>query len=1063
MQDRILAYWRTLELLQPHAPPKEKRQTGQDQSAVFAYRRDDPLPWAAGHSLAQTSPGRNKKWQHTVYAGLYSTQRYREWIEHLLGRDNDAFDRRDGEGCQVCFLVDENGHPILQSLDVSAAIWALGQTQVLGPDHPNWLAGDFDAWASERKDQFALRFANISRENGESDASFIERATTASPIDHDTLEVMAGFIFNKTLANDLEIRIASTPVSTKGTSEPPSALFNSFFATDLWHMAAEARTRTPAGDALDAYLTDPADGIERNRIDITRDTQAQAAWLHPSQFPIGRWPETNGYPLVFSQQLAINDLWSTLRDDAGLRSINGPPGTGKTTLLRDLVAAVVVERAQALAACPTPSDAFAESNQWRFGDKAFSIQRWISPLRGHGLVATSANNGAVENISLELPEASNVNDDTVVDLDYFSDLATELLRDPANPPKQQLQAWGLLAARLGKKGNNQAFTNVFWWGNHGQRRDREPSAPPTTFREQLSSMRPTESWSASVKRFQAAVVCEQKLRDERIRVADALLKEQAQDEQVKAAIRAQEDAEAKLQQVAQHVANHDEHLQTCRQAVERADVARSAHQVERPGFFKRLFLRRQTQSWRTTDTRLAEKQDEATENKETAQRLLHESRDCYDQSRRNIEQATSTVRSEKDRLSTIRQTIAWARDRWGDHVPDPGQWSAPEHVDERELSAPWSDPEWRDARGRVFVEALRLHRAFLAHERDRMKRSLSAAVDTIQGRAPADADQGTVADAWDTLFFVMPLISTTFASLPRLFRGLPRASIGWLLIDEAGQAVPQAAAVGLWRARRGVVVGDPLQLTPIFNVPYRLQRSLACRFDLDYQWDPADQSTQTIADRANPVGTTIERSEESIWVGMPLRVHRRCQLTMFRISNAIAYDGLMVFGGPESDPLDAPASCWFDINDESAFESGSHSSAAEIATARSLLESLDQANVAMGNVFLISPFRDIVRKLQAIAHQTGARAGTIHTTQGKEASIVVLVLGGNPEKPGARAWAAGTPNLLNVAASRARHRLYIVGNRTNWAKLPYFEQCAALLPFKSKELLATANSSDVSI
>ncbi|WP_245498053.1 hypothetical protein [Rhizobium ruizarguesonis] len=64
----------------------------------------------------------------------------------------------------------------------------------------------------------------------------------------------------------------------------------------------------------------------------------------------------------------------------------------------------------------------------------------------------------------------------------------------------------------------------------------------------------------------------------------------------------------------------------------------------------------------------------------------------------------------------------------------------------------------------------------------------------------------------------------------------------------------------------------------------------------------------------------------------------------------------------------------------------------------------------------------------------------MHTVQGREAEAVFFVLGApDPAQRGARAWAGGKPNLLNVATTRAKEALYVIGNRELWKSAGVFQ------------------------
>lgn len=63
--------------------------------------------------------------------------------------------------------------------------------------------------------------------------------------------------------------------------------------------------------------------------------------------------------------------------------------------------------------------------------------------------------------------------------------------------------------------------------------------------------------------------------------------------------------------------------------------------------------------------------------------------------------------------------------------------------------------------------------------------------------------------------------------------------------------------------------------------------------------------------------------------------------------------------------------------------------------------------------------------------------GTVHTFQGKEANEVILVLGcDNQTGIGAARWVGQKPNIINVAVSRAKYRMAVIGDYNLWKDIP---------------------------
>ena len=311
----------------------------------------------------------------------------------------------------------------------------------------------------------------------------------------------------------------------------------------------------------------------------------------------------------------------------------------------------------------------------------------------------------------------------------------------------------------------------------------------------------------------------------------------------------------------------------------------------------------------------------------------------------------------------------------------------------------------------------------------------------------------------------MPTISTTFASFHNLFGYLGADSIGYLLVDEAGQSPPQAAAGAIYRAKKAIIVGDPLQIQPVVTIPKSINKVLLEYYNIEQECDILQESAQTLADTANEFGTYVDKSNNAQWVGCPLLVHRRCLEPMFGVSNFIAYGNKMIqatiFNKSFNEEI-YPKSTWINVPASNFDGLWSH---VEGKVVLQFLSKIIHATNTLPSLYIISPFKYVEHNMKkylrsnlwqfksALSSQQQAElqkwirnsVGTIHSFQGKQADAVILLLGGDPDKPGAINWASDYPNILNVAITRAKNLLFVVGNHNIWSKKPHFQELSSAL------------------
>ncbi|HEY3568411.1 MAG TPA: AAA domain-containing protein [Thermoanaerobaculia bacterium] len=1068
--EAIVDAWTSLEVLSPQTFRRPEDLAGGERLAV-ASLETGRLPWEGAGEKARPNT-------RLFYQVVLGTVDFGAAIEQLLSQYTDTHVERPaakGEAILAAVTIDQKGR-LVETPAAALSSFAWGVPRALGGNLKS-LAD----WRDEEED-LTEELDEILRGSGDEEDEqepVLDRETILRT--YEWLLKRLGLPRELTAPPRFAIRVYPP---FKGFDPPEPLLLNSFFLRDL----SAARTLLSEGRATDNLRLYIGERTAPSTRDLLRDWEALEAAVAPKLIPPARWPGRGRHPLVLLQQTAVNLALQELRA-GGILGINGPPGTGKTTLLRDLMAAVITERAEVLATFDDPSKAFSHSGEkLKLGDFWLHLYKLDPRLRGFEMVVASSNNKAVENVSGELPALKAIAEDAA-DLRYFKTISDAIFKDKE-------ETWGLCAAVLGNATNRSRFRQTFWWDKESGLSTylAEAAGTPQIIEEihpetKVKTTRPPRivtqekpprnqeealrRWRRSRTTFLAAFDESRKMlvAVEKIRELAAALPRLAREE-----------AEA---QVASSLAR--EALDRCQAAEERArslhaeaqgywssaEARLAEHDRRRPGWLARLFRTRSAREWQAARAPLAAGYEQAQTAFSRSGQELAQAEKAHQESASRSRSAESLWIAAADRYREARHEVQTWRDRLGDRFIDDDFWER-EHAD-KQKTPPWLNAGQQRLRDDVFMAAMALHRAFIDAAAKPLRHNLGALMNLFGGRSSPTAEKkALIPDLWSSLFLVVPLISTTFASVERMLRDLPPESLGWLFVDEAGQALPQAAAGAIFRTRRAVVVGDPAQIEPVVTLPDRLTQAICRHFGVDPdRFNAPEASVQSLADTASPFLTELESRQGSRRIGAPLLVHRRCSEPMFGISNAVAYEHLMVQGKAEKrSPIGEllGQSRWIDVQGSAEEKWCPQEGQAVLKLLRTLAypelpPTLDeQERAKWPDFYIITPFVVVADRLRKLVEERALlvwtenhrqwvyeRIGTVHTFQGKEAEAVILVLGAPaPGQTGARGWAGGRPNLLNVAVSRAKERLYVVGNRNLWRQAGLFRELDERLPPSGK-------------
>ena len=273
-----------------------------------------------------------------------------------------------------------------------------------------------------------------------------------------------------------------------------------------------------------------------------------------------------------------------------------------------------------------------------------------------------------------------------------------------------------------------------------------------------------------------------------------------------------------------------------------------------------------------------------------------------------------------------------------------------------------------------------------------------------------------------------------------------------VIIDEASQCNIASILPLLIRAKTLVLVGDNKQLPPVITLDEKENLKLMNKFNIDFKYSFKDNS---IFDFYN--GILNDNAK------VLLNEHFRCNPRIIDISNKFFYNSELKISTKEKEgDFIGTQYCNLSGKVEKGIGGRSISNLVEVNAIKEYLI-LNKNYFINKSIGIITPFKEQKNKLDNMVKSLGKLAdnitvGTVHTFQGDEKDIIILSLVLTKGcKDGSVKWINKEKNIINVAITRAKELLYVVGD------LSYLSTKTGIVKDFSDYLIKYGNEREVEI